>query len=507
MTRASKMRMLLLLSAALLGPQAGPGFTDASRESGLSAMLDAHYAKHPKWWMTGSTLVDLDADGDLDLHLATHGNGPPAFATNDGKGRFAYAPPDAETGERLLDRRGAAGVPYPGGEIRMVYDFDEDGRPDAHVQIGDGGGLGYRNLGQALKPLPSAAAFSGDVRAVGIADLDRDGRADLFWNGHGGAKITRLFLGRPGGAWEESAVRLPSLPEDAGIPVDVNGDGRLDLLLSQRGYRPAERRVFLGEGGLQFRDVTREAGLDPAGGSIHGAGDLDLDGDLDLICVEGSAREPALEIYLNDGKGGFERKPGAVKVQGRPPGTNWGGAVVTDFDNDGIPDVIVNGRYACLILRGTGGANLAQANREWGLPQATGSAVDEGLCFGDVDADGDLDLVLWLPEKRVGLFRNDLPARGWVRVRPVGAPGNRAAAGAKIRVTEPGTGKLLGFDQVAIWSRQCFHSYYSRPFTERHFGLGTAAAADVRVEFYPSGKVVERKGVRPGTEVELREEP
>ena len=81
------------------------------------------------------------------------------------------------------------------------------------------------------------------------------------------------------------------------------------------------------------------------------------------------------------------------------------------------------------------------------------------------------------------------------------------AAGAKIRVTEPGNAaKLLWFEQVMILDSQSAHSYYALAPTERHFGLGGRGAVDVSVEFYPSGKRVERKSVAANSTVTLAEE-
>lgn len=140
-------------------------------------------------------------------------------------------------------------------------------------------------------------------------------------------------------------------------------------------------------------------------------------------------------------------------------------------------------------------------NEKWGIPDGAWSAVDEGLCFGDVDGDGRLDLVV-CAEKSVKLLRNTLPAKHWLRVRLVGASGNRAAAGAKIEVGV--AGKPLWHEQVAIWGRQSFHSYYAASATERHYGLGDADLADVAVTF-ASGKRIEKKGVKADTVVVVEE--
>ena len=89
------------------------------------------------------------------------------------------------------------------------------------------------------------------------------------------------------------------------------------------------------------------------------------------------------------------------------------------------------------------------------------------------------------------VYRNELLMQNWLRIRLIGANGNLTAAGAKIRLTEDGR-KLMWFEEVMILDSQSAHSYYSLAPTERHFGLGQRRIVNVQVEFYPSGKIVER---------------
>jgi hypothetical protein len=190
--------------------------------------------------------------------------------------------------------------------------------------------------------------------------------------------------------------------------------------------------------------------------------------------------------------------------------TSWGLAVVTDFDNDGIADIIWNGRNFLWLLRGTSAGHFVYANKSWGIEDKSAASVDDGLCFGDIDGDGDLDIIGYtgsLDGKRmINVYRNESPARNWLRVRPMSTAGNRGAAGAKIRVMENSSGKLLWFEQVQILDSQIAHSYYSLARTERHFGLGARDMVDVSVEFYPSGKRVEKKAVKANSTIELNEE-
>ncbi len=185
----------------------------------------------------------------------------------------------------------------------------------------------------------------------------------------------------------------------------------------------------------------------------------------------------------------------------KPRYVSWGLAVVTDFDNDGIPDIIWNGRNFLWLLRGTADGHFAYVNGAWGIEDKSAASVDDGLCFGDIDGDGDLDIIGYTGsldhQRKVKLYRNDLPRQNWIRVRPIGASGNRAAAGAIIRISDPDDpNKLLWSEQVLILNSQSAHSYYSYAQTERHFGLGQRASVDVTVEFYPSRKRVVKHGVR-----------
>src|SRR5262249_43968808 len=154
-----------------------------------------------------------------------------------------------------------------------------------------------------------------------------------------------------------SAVIPAGLRSAGAIPVDLDGDGQLELIARQSEFgAPARRKIFRRVGPLRWVNVTRECGLSEEG-SVHGVGDLNRDGHLDLVCME----QRQIVIYLNDGKGRFTRRAGAVRgleralAQPHPDwGDRWGGAVVVDLDNDGIPDILIHGRCFLYVLRGAG---------------------------------------------------------------------------------------------------------------------------------------------------------
>jgi hypothetical protein len=476
------------------------GFSDVTQASGVASLVDQHYEKHPKWWLSGLHLVDLDGDDKLDLFLSAHGRGPALAALNDGAGRFSLAPGN-----------------YPTSEIHLAYDADEDGKVDLTMTFQDGGGKWWLNRGK-----PGGLAFDGTkiergtntARRQAMIDLDRDGKVDWL-RGAPGRIIVERDDGN-GGFIKGREIRVgdSGRAEVLCLPIDIDGNGFIDLLVEWGHYgMPASNsRIFRNDGGMGFTgftERTEESGLARTGISIKGAGDVNRDGFPDLFVLEN--KQP--QIYTNDGHGEFTKKAGALRGMEqatRPAHSSWGLAVVVDLDNDAVADILWNGRHFLWVLRGTGDGHFEYMNKAWGIKDTSAAAVDDGLCFGDVEGDGDLDIVGYTSigdQRRIAAYRNDLPKRHWLNVRPIGQPGNRGAAGAKIRLTAPDSGELLWYEQVCIYDSQAAASYYSYAASERHFGLGQRTEVDVSVEFYPSGKHVRKKRVQANSTVEIVEPP
>jgi hypothetical protein len=468
-------------------------FANVTRESGVADAMARHYEMHPKWWLSGVNLVDLDGDGRLDLFLAAHGAGAPLALLGDGNGHFSKA----------------AGS-YPPTEIHLAADINEDGKLDLQMTFQDGGGKWWIN-----ESTPGQLSFrdSGEIAGQGrcnaLIDLNRDGKVDWL---HERPGVVFEFGDGKGNFKSSGHLEIAQTKNEFNMhPADLNGDGFIDLAVHWGRYdlKEGKSRVYLNDSKMNFRDATSECGLTEDGLTVKGIGDVNQDGALDLIGFEGKTAA----IYLNDGKGHFHKESDVLHGMGaaaKPAYTSWGLAVVTDFDNDGIADIIWNGRNFLWLLRGTGAGHFVYANKSWGIEDKSAASVDDGLCFGDIDGDGDLDIIGYtgsLDGKRmINVYRNESPSQNWLRVRPVGAAGNRGAAGAKIRVTETGTGHLLWFEQVQVLNSQSAHSYYSLAQTERHFGLGARDKVDISIEFYPSGKRVEKKVVKANSAIALTEE-
>jgi hypothetical protein len=488
----------VLFGAGLLAPAEPPrreGFTIVTKECGLEAVVDEQYKSHPEWWLSGLHLVDLDGDGHLDFFMSAHGGGGALAALNDGAGKFVRAPGS-----------------YPATEIHLPCDINEDGKVDLAMTYQDGGGQWWLNQSKpgALDFKATDLLRGGNTDRINVLlDINRDGKND--WIRSQGPGLV-FDIGDGGGRFAsgELALRIGDdyKFEYSVVPADINGDGEIDLLVEWGRYKFAQgkSRIYRNDGKLQFTDVTREAGLTEDGTSIKGVGDFNHDGHIDLVVLE----KNRLEIYMNDGTGKFVKKEGAIQgLKGTAAYASWGIAVFTDFDNDGIGDLLVNGKHFLKLLRGLGDGRFEVMNGAWGISDYSACSVDDGLCFGDIDNDGRLDIIGYRPgekQRRFDVYHNDLPRRHWLRVRPLGRPGNRAAAGAKIRLFAPGSDQLLAYEEVAIYGRQEAHSYYSPSQTERHFGLGDRERVDVSVEFYPSRKVVWTRGAEADRAITVRED-
>lgn len=470
----------------------GPGsnrFTDITDQSGVRSALEQHYQEFPKWWLSGLNLVDLDGDGKLDLFFAAHGAGVSLALLNDGKGNFHKA----------------AGS-LPPTEIHLPYDINEDGKIDLQMTWQDGGGRWWINQSS-----PGQLAFrmsdliAGQARANAMIDINRDGNVD--WLHENPGIVFELGDGK-GNFKRTGNLEVARTRNEINMhPADLNGDGLIDLVLhwGRYDFEKGRSRVYLNSGtktdsGLPaFKNVTSDAGVTEEGLAIKGIGDVNHDGSPDLLVLEN--KKP--EIYLNDGHARFSKQTDAIRGMERaskPQYVSWGLAVVTDFDNDGRADIIWNGRNFLWVLRGTADGGFTYANNPWGIEDKSAASVDDGLCFGDIDGDGRLDIIGYAGkldgQRKVKVYHNELAPQNWLRTRPIGRSGNRAAAGAKIRITEPGAPtKLIWSEQIMILDSQSAHSYYAYAQTERHFGLGQHPAVDVSVEFYPSGKRIDKRAV------------
>jgi hypothetical protein len=467
----------------------------------------------------GVTLLDHDGDGDLDLHflqgsvdpVAAPGEqhpSPPGDRLYRNDGNWKFTDVTAESG------LGDAGY----GMGAAPADYDGDGDTDLFV-ANFGRCRLYRNDGGRFTDATAAARIDLDGFYVGAAwgDADGDGILDLAVCGYVkyepkarpegprerfpgplayAGEPVRLLLGRADGTFDD-ATRRGGLWTTAGRGMcvafsDLAGDGKQRLLVANDATpnHAWERR---GDGWV---DVAFALGLaySDLGQARSSMGiavlDADRDGRPDVVVPDGSGGT----FYRNLG-GRFEDRARQAGIDGRMRGrTGWSPTPV-DFDLDGWPDFVLT----CgalhelqperpILFRNAGGGAFTDVSDAAGLGR---ECCGRGCVAGDLDGDGDPDLVIATLGARPLLLRNDGGnARKSLEVRCVANGRNRDAIGAVVEVETPG---LVQREEV-----RTTQGYLSGGSPALLFGLGDAAKADrVRVRF-PSGTVKDLKDVPAG---------
>ncbi|MBI5852011.1 MAG: VCBS repeat-containing protein [Planctomycetes bacterium] len=350
--------------------------------AGAGTFVDATPPRMPVTSSTSVVLGDVDGDGDLDLVLGNQSYSRTLLnrlLLNDGRGRFTAAP--------------AATMPTSSSSSLAFGDVDRDGDLDlllvsfanTRLFVNNGSGT-FRDV--TATQLPATSDYTCVVAA---ADVDRDGDLDLVI---GNVGQDRLYLNDGSGRFTDAtAARMPTATDSTCDVAtgDVDGDGDLDLVLGRSG----QDRLYLNDGSGTFTDATASRmPVESDSATSLALGDVDRDGDLDLVI--GTSRYPGgsqSRLYLNDGAGTFTDAT-AVRM---PVRLNFSTSIALgDLDGDGDLDLVIgnsgrwpNGEQDRLYLNdGTGTFTDATPPR---LP--VHSDFTFALALGDVDADGDLDIV------------------------------------------------------------------------------------------------------------------
>ncbi len=367
-------------------------------------------------WATAAAFFDYDRDGRLDLVVGNYLDYNPEHKCYDAARAREYCGPQNFPGlaARLFRNRGGSGSK---GAIRFE---------DVTLRAG-------------------LAKTPGPALGVLCADFNGDRLPDIFFADDG--RPNRLFIQKPDGTFEDEAalrgVALNGMGEtvaNMGVAFgDVNGDGFFDLFVTHLS-REQHALWVQGPRGL-FRDETASCGLANPGwrGTAFGDAliDLDHDGSLDLALVNGLIARGNETAPRVDGLAPFWR-PYAQRYQ---LFLNSGNGAFVDVSED----------------------NPAFSGR---------AAVGRGLAFGDIDNDGDLDLLTTSAGGPAQLFRNVALKHGhWLMIRAIDpAWGGRDALGAEVvveaggkrwwRLVQPSCGFLVANDPRV------------------HVGLGSAASVD-----------------------------
>jgi hypothetical protein len=430
-------------------------------------------------------------------------------------------------------------------------DYDNDGWIDLFI-TSFGTNVLYRNREGRFEDKTAAAGFvtSGTRWGSGCTfiDYDRDGRLDLFvanylrldlataaepgmganclWKGipvNCGPKglppeTNLLYRNRGDGTFEDVSLasgiaKVTDRYSMTSVVADVDEDGWLDIYVASDStaailYRNNHDGTFsdiaIASGAAYNESGNAQAGMGVA------VGDYNTDGRLDIFKTHFADDVPAL--YRALGKGLFEDVAQAAGVAVENRYVQWG-AGMPDLDNDGRPDIVyVTGsvypeverslpqyphRSPRFVFRNVGDGRFVNVTAQSG--DAAVAHSSRGAAFGDIDNDGDTDILVMNMNERPSLLRNDYAGgHGWITLTLEGTRSNRTAIGATVVVT------VGGIAQVQTVLSQS--SYYSHDDLRLRFGLGAAKKADAIDIRWPSGARQHLEQVTGQRVITVREE-
>jgi len=528
-------RLVALFIAQLLpliSTAAAPGvevhFTDITEQAGIKFR---HVASPEKKYIVesmsgGVALFDYDNDGLPDIYFVNSltvdmvksgGKTRSALYHNNGDGTFTD----------VTDKAGVGDVGWGMGAV--VGDYDNDGFDDLYVTCLGKNHL-FHNNGDGTFTDVTDKAGVGDPRwSTGAAffDYDGDGRLDLFVSNYVDFDINHLPEFGKGRTCQYKGVPVQCGPR--GLPgagdslYHNNGDGTFTDVSKKAGVNDPNGYYGLGVIASDFdgdgladiyvaNDSTpnflyhnngdgtfKEIGF-PSGtavndnGSEQGSmgvtlGDYDHDGRLDLFVT--NFADEYNTLYHADGPDSFTDVSYKAKVaEVSLPYVGWG-TKFFDYDNDGWVDLFVANGHVYPQLENYKQRKLVHHNNRDGTftevaeqlgPALTEKRAARGVAFGDIDNDGDVDIVVGDLDGPPQVLRNDGGnANNSVLIKTVGVKSNRDGIGARVKVV---AGDLSQVDEVRSGG-----SYISQSDLRLHFGLEKRAKIDLIEVRWPSGVV------------------
>jgi hypothetical protein len=489
----------------------------------------------------GGGFIDYNGDGFLDIYLVCYSQTPQAdrltklkdvLYRNNGDGTFTDVTESAGISNSML------------GMGLAVGDYNNDGWPDMYI-TGYGASKLYLNTGKGSFTDVTARAGVDNKRwgtSAAFFDYDNDGYLDLFVCNYlnfdpDGKVACDFFEGRPYcylARFKGSASALfhnnrdgtfTDVSQKAGIAehigkglgviaFDYNNDGKIDIFQANDGV---PNFLFRNQGDGTFEEVALEANcsLDPNGAVRGGMGvdaeDLDGDGYEDLFVTNFSQQTNA--FWHNNGDGTFDETTNELGLGKVSYVMSGFGTRFFDYNNDGLVDLFVlNGHPFEPINKVFSETTYAEPpflfeNTGKGFREVAalhGEALKRfylgrGLAVGDIDNDGDSDLLLMNAGEPPVLLRNDGGNKNhWLGVKLVGTKSNRDGVGAMVTISAGGSQRsraLIGGT-----------SYCSASDRRLLFGVGNNEKIDTLTVRWPSGLVTNLKDVAIDRYLTIREE-
>ncbi len=443
----------------------------------------------------GVSWGDLDGDGDEDIASPSFVNNagqsvPPVFYENLGNGKdFTRRDLPVLINENTAVSRGI-----------NIFDFNNDGKLDVYITRSGNStpDLLLINNGSwnfTKQAIAETIPFNNGFRSSAAADYDKDGKVDVFVGNDASANPATLrsqLLKNSGGTSVTEIVTGP-LVTDLGNSrnaswADYDNDGDQDIFVHDAGNPARPNRLYKNNGDGTFTLVTglvfdTDLFILPRTSSW---GDIDNDGDLDLYVGSQSGSASIYDrLYQNNGNGTFTSLTSSVVAE---TGTGTFGSTFGDIDNDGDLDLIAINAGANSIFLNNGSGVFTK----YAVPELIThpSIFEIGGAMADFDRDGFLDMYpakgqtasVDLPNF---LYKNITPPSGsknWIEIRLVGTQSNVAAIGARVTVTTTSPARI----QIREISTRTGSG--SANSLIAHFGLGTATTVtNIQVKWPSSG--------------------
>ncbi len=334
-----------------------------------------------------------------------------------------------------------------------------------------------------------------------FGDVDNDGYVDLFVTNE--YSSNRLYKNNGDGYFKdvtESAGLTTTYGGMCATFADVDGDGKLDLYVTNWGLPNILYKNISHDGVIKFQNITEKSntGGEPFAKSNGAAfADINNDGYLDLFVAN---RKTSNRIYLNNGKGIFTDV--TKEYLGLDSLLTYG-VTFADFDQDGFVDLYISNVGSNILYKNVKGKKFVDITIQTG---AQHSGYGTGTSAGDVDNDGDMDLYAAnYVNGSSNLYINNLNNENFILLKINGTISNRDAIGTKVWIYKKGLAEkregLLGYREINGGS-----GYSSHNSMEVHFGADKNKLYDL-VVYFPASHVKKiLKDVKPGQKIFLNEE-
>ncbi|MBD3275124.1 MAG: hypothetical protein GF372_07425 [Candidatus Marinimicrobia bacterium] len=510
--------LIIILTTAGSG-QSLPQLTDITEDAGITfihSFGDDEMSNLIESNEAGCAFFDYNNDGYVDIYLVNGAyiKGISHVRGRTNAGKLFNALYENNGDGTFTDVTSQAGVGHEGmGMAALAGDYDNDGDKDLFVSNW-GPNVFYRNNGDGtFTDITSEAGLEHDLFGIGstFLDYDRDGYLDLyvgnyieydpdynFYYAPDGFPGPLSYQGQPDVLYHNNGDgTFTDVTREAGVyneegramgvtSADINNDGDWDIFVANDAM---QNYLYQNNGDGTFTNIAPETATGfgqngEATSAMSGEfGDIDLDGLVDLVVPDMAYSC----IYKNTGMGYFEEmsaRLGMAAACGQY--TSWSGNFF-DFDHDGWLDMFISNGHPHrligeedLLLRNDQGKRFINISNDVGSDFQE-KFISRGSAVGDIDNDGDMDILELNLNDRPRLLRNDGGDKGnWILIKLEGTVSNADAIGTTVNLTTDG--------QTQVRWKMSSSGYLSQSDERLHYGVGDAETIDSIEILWPTGQ-------------------